>query len=121
MPVYLTLDLTGKDAVFISNSYRYHSGLSTLAIYHDAPAELGTGPLKVAIDGLQLAFEGGKTGNHAQIRLRKTLRKQVTEMFKKILHYLQCVATEDDIPALIQAGFGVRQFGHRKKVVPAPA
>ena len=49
-------------------------------------------------------------------------RKEVTEMFKKIIRYLEIVATEDDIPALIQAGFTVRSPGWRRKaMIPQPS
>ncbi|MBJ6726544.1 hypothetical protein [Geomesophilobacter sediminis] len=117
----ISADLKGKDTVFISNTYRYHSGLCGLSIYRNPPAGLSTAEVKVELDALQQAYEGGATGNHAQVALRRVLRKKVTETFKKIILYLRMVATENDIPALIQAGFVVRQRVPRKKAVVAPA
>jgi hypothetical protein len=117
-----TLDLTGKDATFISNCYRWHSGISALEIYRNPPPQLALDKVKERIDYLQQVYEGGATGNHAQIAERIRVRKDVTEMFKKIIRYLEIVATEEDIPALIQAGFTVRKTGLRRKgTVPQPA
>lgn len=121
--IVISIDLTGKDGTFISNAYRAHSGLLTLELYRERPSRLAsTDQAKEKIDGLQLAFEGGTTGNRVHIAQRKKLRQEVTEMFRRIICFLQSVATEDDIPALIQAGFRVRLVGGgRKKSAPAPA
>ncbi|HJV34627.1 hypothetical protein [Geomonas sp.] len=120
--IYVTLDLSGNDRVFISNCYRYESGLRTLALYREPPPGLPShDEVKAEIDGLQGDFEGGANGDRVFISKRKMARKKVTEMFKNIMSYLRSVAKEDDIPALIQAGFGVRRFGGRKKSVVAPA
>jgi len=119
---HLLIDLTGKDSVFISNVYRYHSGLCGLSLYRNHPKQLPSlDQLKEKIDLLQQAYEGGTTGNRVQIALRTKLRKELAEIFKKITAYLQSVATEDDIPALLQAGFSVKRVGTRKKPVVAPA
>jgi hypothetical protein len=118
----LTLDLSGKDATFISNSYRYHTGLCTLTLYRNHPDALpSTELLKQHIDTLQLAFEGGSSGSHAEIVKRKKARKDLSEIFKKILSYLQSIATEEDLPELVQAGFGIRRAATRKKAAPQPA
>lgn len=119
--VILGIDLTGRDAVFISNSYRYHSGLCTLHLYRNPPDRLpNTEKLKEMIDQLQQAYEGGATGDRVQIAARIQARKHLTDTFKKILSFLQSVSAEEDIPALIQAGFEVRRGLIRKKV-PIPA
>jgi len=121
--VRITLDLTGKDATFISNSYRYHSGLSTLELYRNPPDKMFSIDLvKEKIDRLQHFYESSVHGDRIQAALRKAARKEVTEMFKKILHYLQSVATEDDIPMLLQAGFELVRYVSRKKAgTPQPA
>ena len=119
--VRVTLDLTGKDATFLSNCYRYHSGLSVLPLYRTPPDGLGTDKVKEKIDTMQHAYEGGTTGNRVEIAIRKKARKEVIEMFRKIISYCQSIATEDDIPALIQAGFQVLHFGGRKRPAAEPA
>lgn len=119
---HLKLDLTGKDSTYISNAYRYHSGLCGLVLYRKHPDQLPTvEQLKEKIEFLQQAYEGGATGNRAQIALRIKAREELTAMFKKILRYLQAIASEDDLPALLQAGFSVRRVATRKKPVVAPA
>ncbi len=119
---HVSIDLTGKDSVFISNIYRYHNGLCGLSLYRNHPEQLpSVDQLKEKIDLLQQAYEAGTTGNRVQIALRTQLRNELTEIFKKITAYLQSVATEDDIPALLQAGFSVKRIGTRKKTVVAPA
>ena len=118
----LTLRLSGNDSALLSDTYRYHSGLIGLELYRSPPPQMpGLDMVKTKIDHYQQTYEGGKTGNHAQIAARKKARKEVVTLFKAILLYLQSIATEDDIPALIQAGFGIRRQGGRKKVVVAPA
>ena len=118
----LKLSLSGKDSALISDLYRYHSGLSTLSLYRNPPGQLpGLDLVKGKIDIYQQGYEGGNTGNHSQVALRKKARQEVVGIFKAILLYLQSIATEDDIPALIQAGFSIRNAMGRKRNVIAPA
>ena len=117
--IRLSIDLTGKDASVISNCYRVHSGMCGLAIYKDAPQQLATDRVKERIDNYQHHFEEGATGNHASIAERNLARKEVTELFKKIIRFLEIIATEADIPALILAGFNVRKAAARKKIAAA--
>lgn len=119
--VNVTLDFSGRDATAISNFYLWHSGLARLSLYARAPDELRLDKVKTHIDNLQQAFEGGATGNHSLIALRKRLRKEVTNLFRRILCFIQCLATEADIPSLIDAGFSVQRRIARKKVVVAPS
>lgn len=123
MSLRLLLDLTGKDAVFISNSYRYISGFSTLGLLRNLPEKLPTlERLKDQADRLQNAYEGGTVGDRVQIATRNQARKELTDMFTRISRYLESIATEEDIPALIQAGFDVRRpWGGRRKAAPAVA
>lgn len=118
----ITVDVKGRDAVFVSNIYRYYSGLCTLDLYRNPPERMPKlDQVKEKIDWLQQTFEGGTTGNRVQIAARIQARKEVTQMFKRIASYLQAVASEDDIPALIQAGFETRQSGYRRRTAPVPA
>jgi len=113
--IQLSIDLTGKDAAVISTCYRMHSGMCGLGIYKDAPQQLATDRVKERIDNYQHHFEAGATGNHASIAERNLARKEVTELFKKIIRFLEIIATEADIPALILAGFNVRKSTAKKK------
>ena len=115
--VNLSIDLTGNDAIVLSTCYRVHSGICGLGIYNDVPQLLATDRVKERIDNYQHHFEGGATGNHASIAQRNLARKEVIELFKKIIRFLEIIATENDIPALILAGFNVRKSGTRKKTV----
>jgi hypothetical protein len=113
--IRLSINLTGKDAALISTCYRIHSGMCGLNIYKDAPQQLATDRVKEKIDNYQHHYEGGATGNHASIAERNLARKEVTELFKKIVRFLEIIATEADIPALILAGFNVRKSTAKKK------
>ncbi|ACH39678.1 hypothetical protein Gbem_2670 [Citrifermentans bemidjiense Bem] len=118
----LSLDLSGKPAVFLSNSLRYYNGLSSLAIYRNPPEQaVSLVRLKEGVDLYELKMEGAVNYDRLQIKLRDDARKQLTDLFKKILAYLQMVATEEDIPALMQAGIEVKGRAPRKKTVVAPA
>ena len=123
MSIKLLLDTTGKDAVFISNSYRYISGLSTLELFRNPPEKIANPErLKTQADRLQVAYEGGTVGDRGQIAMRNQARKELTDMFNRVCRYLEAIATEEDIPALIQAGFDVRRpWGGRRKPSPAVA
>lgn len=122
MVVKLMIDVSGKDATFISNCYRWQSGLSTLHLYRNPPERLpASDKVKENVDLLQQAYEGGANGDRVQIAIRKKARKDVTEMYKKILHYLESIATEDDIPALIQTGFEVQHRASRRRAASAVA
>ena len=122
MKVSLSIDLGGKDGTFISNCYRYHSGLSTLHLYRDLPPKMPPlDQVKGRIDVMQQAYEGGTTGNRVEIATRNQARKDITDMFKRILRYLEAVATEEDIPSLIQAGFEVKRQWSRRKIVQTTA
>jgi len=111
----LSIKLTGKDAAIISECYRVHSGMCELGIYKDAPHMLATDMVKERIDNYQHHFEAGATGNHSSIAERNLARKEVTELFKKIVRFLEIIATEADIPALILAGFSVRKSSAKRK------
>lgn len=117
----LKLDLSGKDSVFLSNSHRYYNGLSALALYRTPGDKVPTlEQLKSCLDLFEQVYEGAVNGDRIQISMRKKARKDLTEMFEKVLHYLQSVAGEEDTSALLQAGFEVRRPPSRKKaVVPA--
>jgi len=116
------LDLSGKDSVFLSNSHRYYNGLATLDLYRNPPDKVPSLVLlKESIDRFEQAYEGAVNGDRVQISTRKKARNALTEMFEKIVHFLQSVSDEDDIQSLLQAGFEVVSRARRKKVAVAPA
>jgi hypothetical protein len=118
----LKLDLSGKNSVFLSNSHRYYNGLATLDLYRNPPDKVPSlVQLKEGLDRFNLAYEGAVNGDRIQISTRKKARKDLTEMFEKILHFLQSMSAEDDIQSLLQAGFEVVSRAHRTKVAVAPA
>jgi hypothetical protein len=117
----ISIKLNGKDAAVLSTCYRLHSGMCELSIYKDAPQLLATGRIKERIDNYQHHFEGGATGSHSSIAQRNLARKEVTELFKKVVRFLEIIATEADIPALILAGFNVRKSTGRRRTVLQPA
>jgi hypothetical protein len=117
------LDLSGRDSVYLSNCHRYYNGLVGLEIYRKCPIqEISLEPLKGILDGYERTYEGAVNGDRVQISMRKKARKDLTEMFEKIRHYLQSVAGEDDIPSLLQAGFDVTSgLRGRRRTVVVPA
>lgn len=109
----ITIDLKGKDSSVLSNAHRGANGLVSLALYAKGPFPPEEVQQAVAeYDGF---YEGAKTGNRVEILKRNHARRLVTEMFRKITSFLQSVATEEDIPALIQAGFDARVPDFRRK------
>lgn len=117
----LQLDLTGKPAVFLSNCLRYYNGLSSLSIYRNPPEQaVSLAQLKDGIDLYELKMESSVNYDRLQIKLRDDARKQLTDLFKKVVAYLQMIAKEEDVPALMQAGIEVKGRASRKRTVVAP-
>lgn len=116
--VKVSADLTGKDSTCLSTAHRCVRGLANLELYKNGPFPVET--VQQAVDEYDTAHEEGKTGNRSQIQRRKNARKVVLEMFRKIVAYLQSVATEEDIPALMQAGFEAHVPVYRRKTSTAP-
>ncbi|QXE92547.1 hypothetical protein [Geomonas subterranea] len=117
---YITIsaDITGKDSTCLSNARRCTRGLETLELYKNGPFPVDV--VQQAVNVYDSAYEEGKSGNRSQIQRRKNARKVVTEMFKKIVSFLKSVATEEDIPALMQAGFNAHVPVYRRKAASAP-
>jgi len=120
--VRLGIDLAGKDSAVLSTCNRIYRGLCALEIYRGAPDQLSTDRVKEKIDNYQHHFEEGATGSRSSIAQRNMARKEVIELFKKIIRFLEIIATEADIPDLIQAGFTVRKsFARKRTGVVQPA
>jgi hypothetical protein len=116
----LLLDLSGRDSVFLSNINHYLHGFVNLDLLKNNPS-VSLDQLSAGVNVFAQTYEGGINGDRVEIARRKKARKEVTELFEKIRFYLQSIATEDDIPALLQAGFQVSHTSTRKKQVVAPA
>lgn len=117
----LSYDLTGKPSVFLSNSLRYYNGLSSLSIYRNPPEQaVSLARLKEGLDLYEQKMESSINYDRLQIKLRDDARKQLTDLFKKVIAYLQMIATEEDIPALMQAGIEIKGRAPKKKTVVAP-
>ncbi|MBJ6799425.1 hypothetical protein [Geomonas propionica] len=117
--VKIVAEVRGRDTEFLSLLNRTARGLGTLGLYRNGPIPLET--FQQALDAYGAAHEGGKTGNRAEILKRNNARNVATEMFRKIVSFLQSVATEEDIPSLVQAGFNAYTPKFRRKTVVAPA
>lgn len=116
MSIHLKLELGGKDSVFFSFATRLVHGLATLLIYRNVPDRVTNwDQLKAALDTYGSTMDSSHNGDRGEIAKRKMARKALSEMFKKVRDYLQSIATEDDIPALIEAGFQIVQRSGRKK------
>jgi hypothetical protein len=120
--IKLKLDLSGKDAVFLSNTTHYISGLSTLELFRNHPERVPS--LEQAtecVTRFKNFYEGGLNGDRVQAAMRTKARRELTAMLKQILHYLQAVAGEDDLQALMQVGIEVPRPTSRRRAVVAPA
>lgn len=117
--VKVSIDLKGKDSTVLSTVHSCTRGLDTLPLYKNGPFPVEE--VKGAVNDYDTSHEGAKTGNRVEILKRNNARRNVTEMFKKIVSFLQSVATEEDIPALMEAGFNARVPSYRKKTTVAPS
>jgi len=120
--IRLYYDLTGKPTVFLANSLRYYNGLSGLSIYRNPPEQaVSLVRLKEGIEAYESRLEGAINYDRLQISLRNQERKNLTDLFKRILSYLQMIATPEDVPGLQQAGIEVRGQNAKKRTTTAPA
>lgn len=121
MTVRLQYELRGKESVYLTNVTRYASGLLNLEMYRNAPASIAADILRKREGRYRQTYEGAVNGDRVNITLRNKARKELTGLFKQILYYLQSVATEEDIPELLQAGIEVSGPIVRRRTVVAPA
>ncbi|WP_224961982.1 hypothetical protein [Geomonas subterranea] len=117
----LRFDLSGRPATLITNCKRYYNGLCGLGLYRNPPDQaISLASLNEAIVNADQKYQSAINYDRVQIILRNNAFKELIEKFKKVVAYLQLVATEDDIPDLLQAGVQVVEV-NRKKKAPAPA
>ena len=114
--LHLRYDLSGKASAVLGNCQRYYGGLTALTLYlkgadQAVPLEM----LKGALDDAQQKFNGAINYDRVAIVARNQSFKVLIDLFKKVAAYLQVVATEDDIPALLQAGIEVVATPQKKR------
>lgn len=120
--LHLKFDLRGRPSVFLANGKRYYNGLNGLALYRNPPDQaVPLVLLKEALDDAEQKIQAAANYDRIQIHLRNLAIKHLVEMFKKIAGYLQLVATENDIPELLQAGVTVVPPLLKRKKALAPA
>lgn len=118
----IKLDLSGKDAIFLSNCHRYLNGIANLEMFKNPPPHMTLERITAGVNLFQMKFESSANYDRVEIVLRKAARKELTEMFKQVLHYVQSVMTEELVPSLLQAGFELCGScgGRKKPAVTAP-
>ncbi len=114
--LHLKYELAGKASTVLSNCQRYYGGLASLSLYKKAaeqavPLEV----IKAAIDDAEQKYNSAINYDRVAIVMRNKSFKVMIDLFKKVAAYLQVVATEDDIPALLQAGVEVVATPKRKR------
>lgn len=114
--LHLKYELSGKASLVLSNCHRYYSGLATLELYkkaaeHAVPLEV----INAAIVDAEQKYNGAINYDRIAIVMRNQSFKVMIDLFKKVAAYLQVIATEEDIPALLQAGVEVVVPPKRKK------
>jgi hypothetical protein len=114
--LHLRYELAGKALAVLGNCQRYYSGLTALELYKKA-AEQAV-PLEVigaAISDAEQKYRSAINYDRVAIVMRNQAFKVMIDLFKKVAAYLQVVATEDDIPALLQAGVEVVATPKKKR------
>ncbi|WP_460594108.1 hypothetical protein, partial [Geomonas sp. Red276] len=100
------------------NAQRYLAGLEILALYRNPPSGFPTlEELRAAVAKYKACYEAAVNYDRLLIKKRKEARKEVTEMFKKVAHYIQSVANEENILEVLATGFSVRSANKRKTAV----
>lgn len=114
MDFELRLPLRGTDAAFLGTTTTFATMLATLDIYKSAPAHLGHEQLTHHLNQYQGYYEGGKYGDRINISMRKAAREALASFCQRVLYFLQAVASEADLPILMQGGVTLRRRARRK-------
>lgn len=118
----LKFDLRGKPSVLLTNCKRYYSGLGGLALYRNPPPDaMQLDKLKEVLDDTERKFQDAVNFDRVKIALRDKAIAKLIELFKKVAAFLQLVATENDIPQLLQAGVTVVRPRWKSRKSPSPA
>lgn len=120
--LHLRYPLTGKAVVVLGNCQRYCGGLTTLELYRKAaeqavPLEMIQG----SISDAEQKYKAAINYDRVAIVSRNKSFKVMIDLFKKVAAYLQVVATEDDIPDLLQAGLEIIAPPKKKRASTPPA
>lgn len=116
--LHLKFDLAGRPSVVLGNCKRYYSGLAVLQLYRNPPEQaVPLATLKAAIDDADQKFQAAINYDRVAIMLRNKAFKEMIDLFKKVAAYLQAIATEEDIPELLQAGVDVMYSSHKRKKI----
>lgn len=104
MGLRFRMNLIGKDEVYLARVEGYHKALFNLEMFKSAPEHISVQRSEQVLEKYRTHFEAGKSGNRIEIALRNQARQEVTAFFKAVLHFLHCVATENDVPKILEAG-----------------
>jgi hypothetical protein len=114
MSVKLKLKLNDKDASYLTKVTVFSDALSKMEIYKTAPGNLAHEKMAPLVDSYRTHYQNGINGDRVSISLRNRARQELTDFCNQVLHFLQAVATEDDIPLLLQGGVQVDQDMRKK-------
>lgn len=106
--LHLRYPLSGRPSVLLGNCQLYYGGLTTLELYRKSAAQAV--PLEMiqgAITDAEQKYKAAINYDRVAIVMRNKSFKVMVDLFRKVAAYLQVVATEDDIPDLLQAGIEV--------------
>ena len=114
--LHLRYTLTGRPSLILGDCQRYYSGLTALELYRKAASQaVPLETIQVAISDAEQKYKAAINYDRVAIVQRNKSFKVMIDLFKKVAAYLQVIATEDDIPDLLQAGIEVLATPKRKK------
>jgi hypothetical protein len=109
-----------KPAEALALGQRYLNALSTLALFQGRSGKVPSlDVLREVLTRLQLLIDAALNGDRVQMALRNRAQKELEAILKRIIHYLEAVADDDDLLALQQAGIEVCRSAWRKTTKPA--
>ena len=120
----LRFNCSGPDAILLARILVLFKGLFAMDLFKSLPNNLPSQALLQQLyDRYEQAYEGGKFGDRKQIALRKRARLELVENCRKVVHFLEAVAGDDDLIPMQNAGIEMRKTARKKipKKVPATA
>lgn len=100
---------------------RYLNALSTLALFQIRSGKVPSlEQLKEILTRFQSLMDLARNGDRVQCALRNKAHTELETVLKRIIHFLEAVAEDDDLLALQQAGIELCHSAWKKTAKPTP-
>jgi len=117
----LKRSLPKKPPDLLELGQRYFTALGGLALFLGRSGKVPTlEQLRDVLTRFQALMDAARNGDRVQRALRDKAQKELEATLKRIIHYLEAVADDDDLLVLQQAGIELCKSTWKRAVKPGP-